>query len=105
MRRESDALLAIRTRAAALFDEVDQLLSEDPDVPRSAEDREILAVTAMVVGGFRPRTRADVLRFARAVKSGDDGWLLVRSMPGEQRVDGAYFARLPRELRGFVDGR
>lgn len=102
MRDETADLLALRAQLSGVVEACDRLALRDQDTPRSPDDREIVAVTASIVGGFRPRTRADVLRFVRAVKAGDEAWLVVHAMPGDHGVDAAYFAHLPREVRGLL---
>lgn len=102
MRDETADLLGLRAQLASLAEVCDRLALRDPDTPRSPDDREIMAVTAMVLEEIRPRTRADLLRFVRAVKAGDEAWLVVHATPKDQRVDAAYFAHLPREVRALL---
>lgn len=99
MRDHTHQLLATRALLTSAAETIDRLVLADPNAPRSPEDREILAVTAMIAEGLRPRSKADMLRFARAVKAGDPAWLVVHSLPGEHRADASYHAHLAPEVR------
>jgi hypothetical protein len=59
----------------------------------------VLAIAALLFHAAGTRTIADTLRFGESVRSGDGGWLLLRSVPAEHRADAWHFAQLPPEVR------
>lgn len=91
-------VLAARAMVVAAREMLDRALDTVIGVPRGDDDREIVATTAMITETYRPRSRADAVRFVRAVKAGDEAWLVVRSVPGEQRADAKYYTTLPGAL-------
>ena len=99
MQDQTQELLTVRAMLSSAVEAIDRLTLTDGQAPRSPEEREIVAVSAMLAATFRPRSLADTLRFVRAVKAGDEGWLVVRSIPGEHRADASYHARLSPEVR------
>lgn len=89
-------LLALSAQLRAALQTVERL----SDGPKMTDDeRRIVAVSAMATERHQPRTRADVLRFAAAVEAGDEAWLVIRSVPGENRTDATYCSVLPGEVR------
>lgn len=104
MKDQSRELLAIRSMLSSTIERIDLLALEDDEVPRSDDEREIVAVCAMLAATYLPRSKADVLHFARAVLAGDDAWLIVHSLPGEHRADAAYHAHLNPATRHALEG-
>lgn len=96
MRDQTHHLLRLRAHLETMQQLVDQLAD---DAPASDDERSILAQAAEVTAKHAPRTRADVLRFTQAIKNGDEGWLVIRSVPGEHRTDAIYLTKLPPQVR------
>lgn len=89
-------LLRLRGILETAIEVVDRLAT---DAPPSEAERTVLGVAASNVAQHSPRTRADVLRFAEAVKGGDEGWLVIRSVPGEHRTEAVYTTKMPTPVR------
>jgi hypothetical protein len=77
--------------------EVTDLLAED--APVSEEERTILAQVAAATAKHKPRTRKDVLRFGEAIRGGEEGWLILRSVPGEHAVEAVFMTKLSAACR------
>lgn len=87
-------------RLQALLESMQHLVAQlADDAPPSEVERSIIAHAAEVTAKHGPRTRADVLRFSQAIKAGDEGWLVIRSVPGEHRTDAIYLTKLPPQVR------
>lgn len=89
-------ILRLRGLLEAAQEVIDALAGESPPAP---DQRSIIAAAAVAVADAMPRTRKDIARFVEAFTAGDEGWLLVRSVPGEHRIDALYAAKLPAEVR------
>lgn len=100
MQDETHHLLRLRGLLESMGEVVDRLAAE---APASDDEKRVLGIAATAIAESRPRTRADVLRFVEALKGGDDGWLLVRSVSGEFRIDAVYLAKLPPSVRKTLD--
>lgn len=79
--------------------EIDQLASNGPI---SEDARIVLAVAADAITTAKPRTRKEVRHFAEAITRGDEGWLIVRSVPGKNVIEAYHLATLSPAARKLL---
>lgn len=96
MRDETHHLLRLRGLLDTAHEIVDRLAD---DAPPTDEERAVLAAAMRAMNASQPRTRADIVRFVDAIQGGDEAWLVVRSIPGESRVEAVYTTKLSPSVR------
>lgn len=92
MEDQTAGLMRLRGQLTAALELVDRLAQ---GVPTADDERRILAQAALNVANHQPRTRRDVMRFTQALEGGDEGWLIIQSVPGEHRTEAVYLPKLP----------
>lgn len=104
MNDEEIHLTEIRAQLNVALLQLDRLVAGSVEGV-TAEEREAITNAVRAIRSYRPQSMRNALAFWRAVREGDEAWLLLRSVPGEQRVDAWCHARLRRhEVRRLTDG-
>lgn len=94
---DRDALLAeLRAQLNGILIRLDQY---PEGVDLSPDEREAVAASVWVVRGYRPRSLRSMLAWLRLVKQGEEGWLVIRSVPGENRAEAWCHRELKPHLR------
>lgn len=96
---DNTALLQARALIDALSTIVDRLADDKAQVVLSDDERRTLAGAVLATRGMRPRSLADSLRWVEALEAGDEGWLILHSIPGERRAEARYHSHLGANVR------
>lgn len=91
-------ILQVRALLTTTLATVDRLVEGDT-LGMRPDELDGVTFAAVMVRRYHQRSREHAAAWRAKVMAGEDGWLLLRSVPGDFRIDAWHHDTLPRNIQ------